>query len=184
MLDLHPFGPGRGKLNPVRTALCAALVVIATGCGAAPAADTTGGVPPDSVAEARAVEQVMVAFYDAMHRWDYAALEAAFTPDFDLIENAELLDTSRFFEFIRPLREQGVVMTYQLTDFNTAVHGPVAWTRYRLHGIRTVGDRRMRIEWLESAVFEKDAEGWKIDRVHSSVVRREEMPPAEGTDNR
>lgn len=37
----------------------------------------------------------------------------------------------------------------------------------------TMGGEETRFEWLESAVLEREEEGWKIDRLQSAPVRVE-----------
>ena len=119
-----------------------------------------------------AVEQTVVAFFDAIHGYDYDALRRLVTSDFELVEDTLVLDLSEFIDFIEPYEDRGATITYEFARFNTEVWGPVAWTRYRNEGVLRTGEDEIRLEWLESAVLLKRDGGWRIDRLHSTPLRR------------
>jgi hypothetical protein len=124
-------------------------------------------------AERQSVETALIGFFDAIRDWDYDALEASVTSDFELVEDTLILDIPGFIDLIKPYEERGASITYEFTDFNTKVQGPVAWTRYRNNAVLTLEGEQARFEWLESAVFQKEGDLWKLDRLQSAPVRIE-----------
>jgi uncharacterized protein (TIGR02246 family) len=127
--------------------------------------------------EARAAEATVRSFFDALEALDFEALARTVTSDMELVEDTLILDMPGFVGFVRPLAEGGMRFRYRLTDFNTEVRGPVAWTRYRNEGVMTMEGQERRFDWIESAVLERGGEGWRIDRLQSAPVRIE--PPLE-----
>lgn len=137
--------------------------------------ETSGQTAP--AGEATAAEATVRSFFDAIEANDFQALEGMVTSDFDLVEDTLVLDMAGFLAFVRPFADAGATFRYRLTDFNTEVRGPVAWTRYRNEGLMSMGGQERRFDWIESAVLERTGEGWRIDRLQSAPVRIE--PPLE-----
>lgn len=127
--------------------------------------------------EASAAEATVRSFFDALEDLDFEALEGTVTSGFELVEDTLILDMQGFIGFVRPLADGGMRFRYRLTDFNTEVRGSVAWTRYRNEGVMTVEGQERRFDWIESAVLERNDQGWRIDRLQSAPVRIE--PPLE-----
>lgn len=130
----------------------------------------------DPAAQRDAAEEAVTTFFDAIEATDFTALESTVTSDFELVEDTLILDTSGFIELLRPFAEAGASLTYELSDFNTELRGPVAWTRYWNRAVLVRGGDTTNLEWLESAVLLRGEEGWKIDRLQSTPVVE---PPGE-----
>lgn len=111
--------------------------------------------------------------HGALEDMDFQALEATVTPDFELVEDTLVMDLSGFVEFLRPFEAAEATISYQFSDFNTEVQGPVAWTRYRNRAVLEVNGEGTRYQWLERAVLTRGADGWRIDRLQSAPVRIE-----------
>lgn len=148
----------------MRNLLTIATMLSVLGCG---------GSADDAVqeADAAAVEDVVLAFFDALENMDFQALDATVTPDFELVEDTLVMDLSGFVEYLRPFETAGATISYEFSDFNTEVQGPVAWTRYRNRAVLEMNSERTRYEWLESAVLTRGEDGWRIDRLQSAPVR-------------
>lgn len=158
----------------VRGWLGALLLVAVSACGTG--GPDTGGpdaAAPGTTAEEQAVEETVVAFFDAITAYDYDGLRRVVTDDFELVEDTLVLDLAGFVDFIEPFEDRGATITYELSEFNTEVRGPVAWTRYRNDGLLRTGEEELDLEWLESAVLLKRDGTWRIDRLHSTPVTRE-----------
>lgn len=136
-------------------------------CGAAaPATDT--------VADAAAAEAVVDRLFATVGAWDYDALRATATPDFELVEDTLVMDMDGFIDYLESFRAQDARGQWTLTDRRTEVAGDVAWTRYRNRGDLVVGGEASTVHWIESAVLLRQPDGsWKIDRLQSNTVRVE-----------
>lgn len=163
----------------VRGWLAALLLVAVSACGTGgseaggPDAGGAGATASGTTAEEQAVEETVVAFFDAITAYDYDGLRRVVTDDFELVEDTLVLDLAGFVEFIEPFEDRRATITYALSEFNTEVRGPVAWTRYRNDGLLRTGEEELDLEWLESAVLLKVGADWRIDRLHSTPVTRE-----------
>ena len=163
----------------VRRWLAALALVAVSACGTGgpeadgPDAGGAGEAAPGTTAEERAVEATVVAFFDAITAYDYDGLRRVVTEDFELVEDTLVLDLAGFVDFIEPYEDRGATITYELSEFNTEVRGPVAWTRYRNEGLLRTGEEELDLEWLESAVLLKVGADWRIDRLQSAPVTRE-----------
>ncbi|MGH7480992.1 MAG: YybH family protein [Longimicrobiales bacterium] len=161
-------------MRDAATVLGVCLVLIACAADApGDASDTaaTADTARDVAADAAAAEAVLDDFFAAMEGWDYDALRATVTADFELVEDTVVMSMDDFVAFIEPFEAQGASMTWELSDHNTEVDGDVAWTRYVNRAVMTTDGQETRFHWLESAVFTRQPDGsWKIDRLQSNPV--------------
>lgn len=149
-----------------RTVVSALSLVVLTACGSS--TPDQSGSPPASGKEA--VEEAVHAFFDAIYNYRYDSLRAVTTSDFELVEDTVVMSTSDFVEFSRSFKEKGVTFGYELSDFNTEVQGPVAWTRWRNDAVMTMGDQKRNLRFLEGAVLVQRDGRWKIDRLQSTPL--------------
>jgi len=141
------------------------LSVVLVGC--------SGEVPndPDPAVDQAAAERVVGDFFRAMEGWDYQALRATVTPDFELVEDTVIMNMDEFASFIEPFEAQGGVMRWTLTDFNTESAGDVVWTRYVNRAVLNMAGQESRFHWIETAILTRQPDGsWKIDRLQSTPV--------------
>jgi ketosteroid isomerase-like protein len=60
-------------------------------------------------------------------------------------------------------------------DFlQTEVRGNTAWTSYFNQADMQINGTPRQVRWLESAVLVKEAGGWKVKVLHSTVIRPKE----------
>jgi proline iminopeptidase len=126
------------------------------------------GATPTAVATRP--EQTLEAFYGALSRWDYDNLGRTVTTRFEIVEDTLIFDRAGFIAFARGFEAAGASMTFELDDFNTAVRGPVAWTRYRNRAVLRLAGGERSLTFIESAVLELDDAGWRIDRLQSNPL--------------
>lgn len=153
----------------VRACLWSVALVLIAACGAG-APDDRAADASSAAEEAVAVEEAVRSFFGALEAMDFEALESTVTTDFELVEDTLVLDMPGFIAYVEPLADAGASIRYEFSDFNTEVRGPVAWTRYRNRAVLSMDGQKSRYEWLESAVLEDGADGWKIDRLQSAPV--------------
>jgi hypothetical protein len=123
----------------------------------------------DSTAAARTIEAVVQdSALGAITRHDYDQLRRAVTPDFQLNEDTLRAGLDQLIALVKGSEGKAVV-TYRLDEFKTSVHGDVAWTSYRDHGVITpTGAQPISKEWIETAVLLRGPDGrWRVDRVES-----------------
>ena len=149
----------------LRSCIMLTIAMALGGCAAGPAADA------DLAADRAAAEKVVGDFFRAMEVWDYEALRATVTHDFELVEDTILMSMDQFVSYIQPFEAQGGEMRWTLTDFNTESDGDVAWTRYINRAVLDMAGQESRFHWIETAILTRDSAGtWKIDRLQSTPV--------------
>ena len=149
-------------------AMALTLSIVLGGCGA--------DVSPeyDPTTDRAAAEKIVGDFFRAMEGWDYEALRATVTPDFELVEDTAIMSMDEFVSFVEPFEAGGGRMRWTLTDFNTESDGDVAWTRYVNRAVLDMAGQESRFHWIESAVLIRQPDGsWKIDRLQSALVSAE-----------
>lgn len=101
------------------------------------------------------------AFLDHTHAFDYAAMRADATADFEILIFGQRMDIDAFETLLRGMeerREGQPLGSYELVDFNTEIVGDVAYTTWASSN------------WLESAIFIRSGDRWLIDRAASMRV--------------
>ena len=111
------------------------------------------------------VAEAVHRFFEHVDAYDYRAMSATLTCDFELIQDAVRMDLEEFQRRLRQLEARGARLAHDPTDFSTEMTGEFAYTSYR------VRDPKANIEWLESAVLRRSGDQWLIGRVHSTRVR-------------
>jgi len=121
---------------------------------------------PGSAAE---VETVMSQYYDNVATYDYEALRAVYTPDFEILDDGFRFDATGFEDLLKRLKGNGMTWDFTLSEFNTELAPTIGYTSYL---ISDVSGRR----WYGSAVLQQSGDGWRIDRM--SMITKAE-PKAE-----
>ena len=148
-----------------RLGILLTLPIVLGGCAPEAPANT------DSATDRAVAEEVVGDFFRAMEAWDYQALRATVTSDFELVEDTIVMSMEEFVSFIEPLEAQGGQMRWTLTDFNTESDGNVAWTRYINRAVLNMAGQETRFHWIETAILTRQPDGtWKIDRLQSTPV--------------
>jgi Domain of unknown function (DUF4440) len=160
-------------VNPRIVLLIACAGVV--GCtGRAASVRTT----PASTADARAVESVLHAWYDASSRHDSAAYAAPLLPEFFIFE-----DTTRYDKptLVRLVAEGFAAGTDRatLSDFATTIVGDAAWTSFRNTEVFTPNGAPSRPvrRYLETAVFRRVNGAWMLERYHATRINRPAPTP-------
>jgi hypothetical protein len=142
----------------MRISVVLILVVIVASCGQAQV-----GRLQEPSEEVAAVNAAAAAFLSDAHSFDYAALRANATSDFEILEFGQRLDLDGFIERLGEMersRDGRALNNYELQDLNTEIVGNVAYTTWTSPN------------WLESAIFVRSEGRWLIDRAASVRVER------------
>lgn len=118
------------------------------------------------------VEEKLVEFFDAFDSYDYQQLRDLTTEDYSLIENGPIWSMDTTVSKLKQYEERGIKMVHKLSEIQTTVDGSTAWVIYKNVGVFTGGKAKRNMEWIESAVFTKRENEWKMAMLHSTVLKR------------
>ncbi|WP_437623010.1 nuclear transport factor 2 family protein [Sorangium sp. So ce1151] len=122
---------------------------------------------PDGPEELKAV---MVAYFDCVSRKDFARMKTLTTPEFVIFENGKVINNDGLIDIIKgsPITRA----TYSFDDFRASVDISSGSLIYFNHGEFVTKDAgTIKRDWLESAIFKKVGNEWKLDFVHSTVKK-------------
>jgi len=106
-------------------------------------------------------------WYTAMAAHDLAAVGAALTDTFLLVEHDELLDRTALLEMLSGATDDHQVAS--LSAFHVTVHDDVAWSTHRNHERYTPADGEPAdLDFLETVVLVRHGGHWLIDRYHAT----------------
>ncbi|UJH92795.1 nuclear transport factor 2 family protein [Antarcticibacterium sp. 1MA-6-2] len=99
------------------------------------------------------------------------------TEDYLLLENGEVWDT----EIIKGYMEKAAARERSPERINTfkfievKVSGDLAWAAYHNNAVfKRDGEKLGEMNWLESATAIRTKDGWKLQMLHSTIVKKEE----------
>lgn len=99
------------------------------------------------------------------------------TEDYILLEDGEVWDT----EIIKTYMEKAAArerLPERINTFNfieVKVAGDMAWAAYHNNAVFKMDDKKVgEMNWLESATAIRTEDGWKLQMLHSTVVREKE----------
>lgn len=123
--------------------------------------------------ETQAVKNTIRSFFDALSAFDFQRVRDLAAEDFTAIEDGTVLTLEEFIGAGQKLEAKEVTLTYrEFSEVEVTVEGTVAWVRHKNSGVMEAGDRRREIDWTESFVLRKEAGGWKVAMLHSTVDQR------------
>lgn len=167
------------NVSPARRLTVVTLLAIVTACagGASSATSDSAVAAPaarvaDPAADEAAIRATIDGWYAAMQSLDSAGVIAPLTPQFLLLEDTLPLSGAELFA---RLKEGGTTTkwTAAFSDWRTRVLGDVAWTTLKNHEESTAPDgKKCQADFLETIVFVRDGERWRIDRYHAAALHR------------
>lgn len=107
---------------------------------------------------ANEVEAVMSQYYNDVGSYNFTAMRAVYSPDFEILDDGYRFDADGFEELVRRLEKMGMTWDFSLSDFNTEIKQDIGYTSYV---ISDVSGRR----WFGSGILERTGDGWWIDRM-------------------
>lgn len=112
-------------------------------------------------------------FFAAISASDYDRLRSLVTDDFELLEVGELWDIEKLISVIPP---GGFERRNFFSPISVRIQGDLAWVSYWNKAIVVTGSESSERAWLESAVMLKSSAGWKIQMLHSTRIKSEDIP--------
>ncbi|XXX80668.1 nuclear transport factor 2 family protein [Sorangium sp. So ce134] len=154
-----PFNDGKISIPSMKTAFIPLALA-----GTLSACQTN---KPDSPEKLKAV---VVSYFDCVTRKDFARMKTLTTPDFIIYENGKVMDNDGLIEIIKgsPIAKA----TFSLDDVRVNVDNNSGTMIYINHGKFAKDDASATTrDFLESAVFKKVGNEWKLHFVHSTVKK-------------
>ena len=119
------------------------------------------------------VQQTIIQLFSALSNRDSVSLKAHSTADITLYEYGQVWN-------IDTLILKAIVQN-QSTDFkrtnsfefiNTTVDKTTAWVTYRLQSSIIMDGKQLMLQWLETVVLVKAKRQWKVNHLHSTLIKR------------
>ena len=123
--------------------------------------------------EQATVQQTIIKLFNALSNRDSVSLKAHSTADITLYEYGQVWN-------IDTLILKAIVQN-QSTDFkrtnsfefiNTTVDKTTAWVTYRLQSSIIMDGKQLMLQWLETVVLVKAKRQWKVNHLHSTLIKR------------
>ena len=111
--------------------------------------------------------------FAAMSAVDHEKMKSVVTDDFQLLEAGEDWTIDDLIAVIK-------ISEYQRRNYfgliKTKISGSMAWVSYWNKATFTKGENFETVAWLESAVLIRDGVSWKIQMLHSTKIKAEDIP--------
>ena len=120
--------------------------------------------------ELEKVDKVFRSYFDAISNFDYQAMRNACSSDYILLEDGIYWSVEDHINFLKPFEGKASI-TYNFYDVKQSIDGPVAWRTHRNVADATIDGKPMNFEWLESAVFHRQNNEWKLAVLHSTPAK-------------
>lgn len=117
------------------------------------------------------VEAVIAGFFNGLSLLDADTLKHFTTSDFQLLEDGEVWNMDTLLNKVMPMKNAGIKRENKFEFITTEFNGNMAWTSYRNTAEFSIGDKKQTIRWLESAVLSRIKGQWKIQMLHSTVIK-------------
>ncbi len=127
---------------------------------------------PDVPAEHDAVVETLRAFYAGASKDDYPAFRKVLAPDFYAFDGGRRFDGVALLDFVKTAyQDKGYVFVWKVTNPDVHMACNTAWITYTNVGsITDPSGKIMPMQWLESAVLQKQDGHWLIRFFESARV--------------
>jgi ketosteroid isomerase-like protein len=123
---------------------------------------------PDSLS----IQQAVVQLFDGIAKIDSASIAAHVTKDFLLLEDGQVWNTDSLFRVLKPMKNQDFTRTNEFRFVSQQLTGNISWIAYYNTAHIEFNGQKRDINWLESAVLEKENSTWKVKMLHSTMLRK------------
>lgn len=126
---------------------------------------------PDSPSEHAAVVQALKTIHVAATNDDLDLFHTVVAPDFYAFDNGHLFEGDALMNFVKQLHAKGMVYIWTVDDTSVHTACDTAWITYTNRGsIKDPAGSIIAMEWLESAVLQKENGSWLVRFFHSTRV--------------
>jgi ketosteroid isomerase-like protein len=123
--------------------------------------------PPNDYA---LVVDALNTMYAAATTDDLARFRTVAASDFYAFDGGKRFTGDSLMELIKGLHAAGKVYVWRVTEPEVHIDGDIAWVTFVNRGSIQDASGTKDVTWLESAVLEKEAVGWRIKFFHSTRV--------------
>ncbi len=111
--------------------------------------------------------------FSAISAVDHKKIKNIVTEDFQLLEVGEDWDINQLMDVVRPSE-------YHRRNYFSVIRaetrGDISWVSYWNKATFTKGESVEEVAWLESAVLVKKNNKWKVQMLHSTKLKPENLP--------
>lgn len=135
---------------------------------------------PSAADEQQVKDLIIDSFQEILSENKQDKIPQYYTDDFILLEDGEVWD----LKIIRDVMDKMAGMDKVPERINSfeflevKISGDMAWTAYHNKAVFKIeGQEVGEMNWLESATAIRTRDGWRLQMLHSTVVRMEEKQP-------
>lgn len=111
--------------------------------------------------------------FSAISEVNHTKMKNVVTDDFQLLEVGEDWDIHDLIKVVNPSE---YVRKNYFNVIKTKINGDFAWVSYWNKATFTKDKLIENVVWLESAVLIKDGNDWKVQMLHSTKIKPENLP--------
>jgi len=124
-------------------------------------------------ASALKAQETIIAFFTSLSDRDFNKMKAVCAADFTVLENGVIWNLDTLQEKInlsKAIPDFNRINTIEFTE--TRIKGKMAWVSYHNRADYYRNGKKSYVQWLESAVLVKAGRTWKMQLLHSTLVKR------------
>ena len=123
--------------------------------------------------EQATVQQTIIQLFSALSNRDSVSLKAHSTADITFYEYGQVwnMDTL-ILKAIVQNQSTDLKRTNSFEFINTTVDKTTAWVTYRLQSSIIMDGKQLMLQWLETVVLVKAKRQWKVNHLHSTLIKR------------
>jgi ketosteroid isomerase-like protein len=126
--------------------------------------------------EVNEVHTILTELFQSISDHNWEKLKSLTTDDMILVEHGLLWNTDSLINAME-LQWKEFDVTYSFDFIKTHVDGNTAWTVYHNHGIASNDEKEIHINWIETVIFTKLNEQWKVIEAQSTRTKDPEIIP-------
>ena len=123
--------------------------------------------------EQATVQQTIIKLFNALSNRDSVSLLAHSTANITFYEYGQVwnIDTL-ILKAIVQNKSTDFKRTNSFEFINTTVDKTLAWVTYRLQSAITMDSKQLMLQWLETIILVKAKRQWKVNHLHSTLIKR------------
>jgi ketosteroid isomerase-like protein len=123
--------------------------------------------------EQQQVQETIVKFFDALSSRDTVGLKAHCTSDITLFEYGQAWNLDTLTSKVATMQAAADFKRTNSFEFlDTRIDKKMAWASYRLNSSITRDGQQTTLQWIETIVLAKDRKQWKVNHLHSTLLKR------------
>lgn len=119
------------------------------------------------------VQQTVIKMFDALSNRDSVSLKNYCAAGITLYEYGQVWNIDTLIMKAIALNQSADFKRTNSFDFiNTATDKITAWVTYHLQSVITRDGKQATVQWLETVVLVKERKLWKVNHLHSTLIKR------------